>query len=31
MLWNLFMSCPEILTGLRRLGFHSPHLHPLTT
>lgn len=26
LLWNLFMSCPEIQTGLRRLGFTSPHL-----
>ncbi|HTJ57371.1 MAG TPA: glucoamylase family protein [Devosiaceae bacterium] len=26
LLWDLFMSCPEILTGLRRLGFTSPHL-----
>lgn len=26
LLWNLFMSCPEIRTGLRRLGFDSPHL-----
>jgi hypothetical protein len=31
LLWNLFMSCPEIHTGLRRLGFTSPHLHPLTS
>ncbi|MFN4089458.1 MAG: hypothetical protein ACK4QW_10520 [Alphaproteobacteria bacterium] len=21
-----FMSCPEVKTGLRRLGFESPHL-----
>jgi hypothetical protein len=27
LLWNLFMSCPEIQNGLRRLGFESPHLH----
>jgi hypothetical protein len=26
LLWNLFMSCPEVLDGLRRLGFESPHL-----
>jgi hypothetical protein len=26
MLWNLFMSCPEIRQGLRRLDFESPHL-----
>lgn len=26
LLWNLFMSCPEIQNGLRRLGFTSPHL-----
>jgi hypothetical protein len=31
LLWNLFMSCPEIQTGLRRLGFASPHLGPLTS
>jgi hypothetical protein len=24
--WKLFMSCPEIRQGLRRLGFESPHL-----
>ena len=24
MLWNLFMSCPEIQTGLKKLGFESP-------
>lgn len=24
LLWNLFMSCPEIQTGLKRLGFSSP-------
>lgn len=27
LLWNLFMSCPEIQTGLKRLGFTSPALH----
>jgi hypothetical protein len=26
LLWNLFMSCPEVQAGLRRLGFESPHL-----
>jgi hypothetical protein len=26
LLWNLFMSCPEIQHGLRKLGFESPHL-----
>ena len=26
LLWNLFMSCPEIQTGLKKLGFQSPHL-----
>ncbi|MBE0529828.1 MAG: beta-glucosidase [Rhodospirillales bacterium] len=25
LLWDLFMSCPEVLTGLERLGFESPH------
>jgi len=24
LLWNLFMSCPEIQHGLKRLGFNSP-------
>jgi hypothetical protein len=28
LLWRLFMSCSEIQTGLRRLGFESPHLQP---
>ncbi len=28
LLWNLFMSCPEIQNGLKRLGFKSPHLKP---
>ncbi|HEY4286853.1 MAG TPA: glucoamylase family protein [Puia sp.] len=27
LLWNLFMSCPEIRTGLKRLGFSSPFLN----
>ena len=26
LLWRLFMSCPEVHTGLRRLGFASPYL-----
>ncbi len=26
LLWNLFMSAPEVRTGLRRLGFTSPWL-----
>lgn len=26
LLWNLFMSCPEVKTGMRGLGFQSPHL-----
>ncbi len=26
LLWRLFMSAPEVQTGLRRLGFTSPHL-----
>ena len=25
LLWNLFMSCPEVQTNLKRLGFSSPH------
>ncbi len=31
LLWNLFMSCPEIRQGLRRLSFQSPHLAADTT
>ena len=27
MLWNLFMSCPEIKTGMKSLGFQSPNLN----
>jgi hypothetical protein len=27
LLWNLFMSCPEIRTGLKNLGFSSPYLN----
>jgi hypothetical protein len=26
LLWNLFMSCPEIKTGMKTLGFNSPYL-----
>jgi len=26
LLWNLFMSCPEVQDGLKKLGFQSPHL-----
>ncbi len=26
LLWKLFMSCPEIQSGLKRLGFESPYL-----
>jgi hypothetical protein len=26
LLWNLFMSCPEIQTGLKKLGFESPQI-----
>jgi hypothetical protein len=26
LLWNLFMSCPEIKAGMNNLGFQSPHL-----
>jgi hypothetical protein len=26
LLWNLFMSCPDIQSGLRKLDFTSPHL-----
>jgi len=28
LLWNLFMSVPEVQAGLRALGFGSPHLLP---
>lgn len=24
LLWNLFMSCPEVINGLKKLGFESP-------
>jgi hypothetical protein len=30
LLWNLFMSVPEIKAGLRNLGFTSPHLDAAT-
>ena len=26
LLWRLFMSCPEVRGGLRKLGFESPYL-----
>lgn len=26
LLWQLFMSCPEVKTGLKKLGFESPYL-----
>jgi hypothetical protein len=26
LMWNLFMSCPEVKTGMKNLGFSSPHL-----
>jgi hypothetical protein len=26
LLWKLFMSCPEVQTGLKKLGFQSPNL-----
>lgn len=26
LLWNLFMSCPEVKSGMRGLGFQSPYL-----
>lgn len=26
LLWNLFMSCPEVKTGMKNLGFQSPNL-----
>lgn len=27
MLWKLFMSCPEVQQGLKKLGFKSPYIH----
>lgn len=26
LLWNLFVKCPEVRQGLKKLGFTSPHL-----
>jgi hypothetical protein len=26
LIWNLFMSCPEVKSGMLKLGFQSPHL-----
>jgi len=26
LLWNLFMSCPEVKAGMKNLGFQSPNL-----
>ena len=26
LLWNLFMTCPEVKRGMKRLGFQSPNL-----
>jgi hypothetical protein len=26
LLWNLFMSCPEVKAGMRKIGFQSPNL-----
>jgi hypothetical protein len=26
LLWNLFMSCPEVKTGMKNLGFQAPNL-----
>ena len=27
LLWALFMSCPEVRTGMKSLGFQSPYLN----
>ena len=27
LLWKLFMSCPEVKTGLKKLGFESPYIN----
>jgi hypothetical protein len=27
LLWDLFMSCPEVKAGMKRLGFTSPDLN----
>lgn len=29
LIWDLFMSCPEILHGLKKLGFTSPYLESI--
>jgi hypothetical protein len=26
LIWNLFMSCPEVKTGMKNFGFTSPNL-----
>jgi hypothetical protein len=26
LLWKLFMSCPEVKSGLKKLGFQSPEI-----
>jgi hypothetical protein len=26
LLWNLFMSCPEVKAGMQKLGFQGPYL-----
>ncbi|MFZ5676257.1 MAG: glucoamylase family protein [Pseudomonadota bacterium] len=31
LLWNLFMSIPEIQAGMKKLGFQSPHFETRTT
>lgn len=31
LLWDLFMSCPEVKSGLKKLDFQSPHLQGLKT
>ncbi|MGI9451102.1 MAG: glucoamylase family protein, partial [Geminicoccaceae bacterium] len=28
LIWKLFMSCPEVKEGLKKLDFDSPHMHP---
>lgn len=30
LLWKLFMSCPEVISGLKKLGFESPYLKQTT-
>jgi len=27
LLWNLFMSCPEVKAGLKKLNFESPKIN----